>query len=131
MYLTAQSTLAAVDIVTFSRNRAGGDGGGQLARDATLEFATFSRNRAGGHGDGVYSYGNLIVRNVTFSGNRAKQGGGLAVNSEAASSSTLTNVTVEGNRATLLDGSPASCPSEDQRHVARPRDGDLGGIPTL
>ena len=48
-------------------------------------------------GGGIYNYssGNLILTNVTFSGNTASNGGGMY---NCGSNSTLTNVIFSGNK---------------------------------
>ena len=98
---------------TVAGNEANDDGGGlyNLNGNANLNECTFSQNSAGYYGGGVYnldevglgtnSYAATVV-NCTFSGNSAKDGGGLY--DSAAGNMFLTFCTVSGNTDTSTGG---------------------------
>ncbi|HEB49407.1 MAG TPA: hypothetical protein ENI89_02250 [Desulfobulbus sp.] len=79
------------------------DGGGVRNRGSlTLSRVVVAGNAAGDFGGGIYndSNGQLAIQASTITANSAAGGGGLFNNGSA----TLTNVTVSGNRATVLSG---------------------------
>ena len=96
---------ATLSHVTFSNNAAqGADGGGMAnAGSATdLMDVVFSDNSAGGRGGGLYHYNDsftnaITLTYITFSGNSANLGGGMAASSRGVP--TLLNVVFTGNAA--------------------------------
>ena len=101
---------AQLDGFTVTAGYANGAGnnshGGGMRNDAsspTLTHVTFSGNRAGEGGGGMYNLNNSnpTLMHVTFSGNRANSGGGMR---NRYSSPTLTHVTFSGNQADDFGG---------------------------
>ncbi len=93
--------------LTFSSNRANGDGGAlynycsYCTSSPSLVNVTFSGNQAGSSGGAMYNYRTSpSLLNVTFSGNQATDGGAMYNNAYYSTSSpSLVNVTFSGNRA--------------------------------
>jgi len=86
---------------SVSNNTSGDNGGGVFyggPSPLTIVESTFSGNRSVGgarKGGGLYTGGPALLRNVTFSGNQAGEGGGVAA--EVGGLVSLLNVTVNGN----------------------------------
>lgn len=90
--------------VTFSGNSTSGDGGGMYNElsSPTLTYVVFKDNfteyESSGEGGGMYNshHSNPTLTNVIFSGNSARNGGGM---DNFLNSLTLTNVIFSGNSA--------------------------------
>ncbi|MGG2053615.1 InlB B-repeat-containing protein [Lysinibacillus pakistanensis] len=100
---------AVLDGVTITGGNANGNlehgrGGGMYnsGSSPTITNVTFSENRAG-NGGGVYSeyVSNQIITNVLFSGNKAENGGGMH---HFFSNPTITNVVFSRNEASFMGG---------------------------
>ncbi|MCP4139183.1 MAG: hypothetical protein GY755_02640 [Chloroflexi bacterium] len=110
--LYATGSTPAITNVTFISNTAAIGGGGafiHLSSVSTIKNITFSNNTAGYEGGGLHLFfSNLILENMTFSGNTSSggtghdssfghHGGGLY--NGLGSSPQLTNITFSGNSA--------------------------------
>ena len=91
--------------VTITGNTASDGGGGIYCTNYCspfLENVIISDNSTSSFGGGIYCYtSNLILQNITISGNFANLGGGISCGD---SSPSLENVTITGNSATLRGG---------------------------
>ena len=92
--------------VTFSGNRAAGDGGGWFVTygGPTLDNVLFTNNKAGTGGGGLCVRGDThtTLNQVTFSGNQSINGGGMLFTSNASGHLSLTNVAYLGNSVTSV-----------------------------
>jgi CSLREA domain-containing protein len=98
--------VGTISQCTFSKNTAGGEGGAihiDEGPNVTIQNTTISANTSYGAekgGGGISNLGDLMLRNVTITGNRAKnsRGGGI-LNSvgDTPGITTIVNTIVEGN----------------------------------
>jgi predicted outer membrane repeat protein len=102
---------------SFFSNQAGGDGGaihtGVVYGNVLVRNCWFKGNKANGNGGGIWIPAGLAqVVNCTFDGNQASDGGGIAAGfggmADVASTLFTNNKTTSGGSATLVNTSPAS-----------------------
>lgn len=102
--ISSYGVAATINNSTISNNTAGNDGGGIRSRNGTLTVnnSTVFGNISQTNGGGIRSTlgGTLVVTNSTISGNSNRSGGGGIDVSGSASSTTIRNSIVAGNRVT-------------------------------
>jgi CSLREA domain-containing protein len=85
--------------VTVSGNASGTGGGGiAVSGNTVVTRTTFDGNATGTGGGGIASSGTLTLTNATLNGNDAATGGG-GIATGALSTTTVNNVTINGNTA--------------------------------
>ncbi len=109
-HLELYDTVIADNVATLTGPR-GDNGPGAISNGGTAELIRVSvLNNAGGHGGAIANGGVLVIRDSTIAGNSGLPG---AIDSSGdASSLTLINTTVSGNRA-LGDESPSAISMAD------------------
>jgi predicted outer membrane repeat protein len=102
---TGMGSLTVTDAV-FNGNSATQAGGAIYTNEAdgmtTVTGCRFAKNKAGTIGGGIYNFFDMSVSGSTFDANEAEDGG--AIFNNAVDGDSLTNVTIDHNRATQDGG---------------------------